>query len=121
MRFRDSKFFLDYRSWIIAAAEAFLVCCGLVSAWLLRFDFGFPFWRLLLASAPVLVVIRLVMLWRFRLLHGWWRYTGIYDVVGIAKAIMAGSIVFFLLTRYVLLGNAYPRSIYILEGVITGG
>jgi len=58
---------------------------------------------------------------RFGLLHGWWRYAGVRDVVDIVKAVMLGSVAFFLIVRYVLHLTAFPRSIYVAESLLSAG
>jgi FlaA1/EpsC-like NDP-sugar epimerase len=106
---------------LIALFQAFLIFTGLVLAWLLRFDFSLPYRVLLLSSAPLLITIRLLAIGRFGLLHGWWRYTGMSDALDILKAITLGSAVFLFIMRFVLEVTAFPRTIYILEAVLSMG
>ncbi len=112
---------LQYRVWLIGFFQALLIFASLVLAWLLRFDFSLPYRGLLLSAAPLLIVIRLVAIGRFRLLHGWWRYTGVSDVLDILKAIALGSVVFLFVMRFVLRVNAFPKTIYVLEAVLSMG
>src|SRR6266436_9300131 len=93
---------LRYRSWFIASFQALLIFCALVLAWLLRFNFFLPDRLLLFSAAPVLIAIRLGAIARFGLLHGWWRYTDIDDVVCIVKAIASGSVVFIVCMRFAM-------------------
>lgn len=107
--------------WFIALFQAFLVLVSLLLAWLLRFDFALPNRGLLFSIAPILIVMRLAALLSFGLMHGWWRYTGVSDIFDVLKAVIAGSCGFFCAT-YIVLGAAnVPRSIYILEPLITLG
>lgn len=101
--------------------QSCLVLFSLVLAWLLRFDFSLPQRRLLLVGAPILVAVRLIFMARFRLLHGWWRYVGIRDVVDIIQAGVWGSVTFYLIIRYLFDLTAFPRSIYVLEALLTAG
>jgi FlaA1/EpsC-like NDP-sugar epimerase len=55
----------------------------------------------------------------FNLMHGWWRHTGIDDAVDVMKAILTGSLAFFLIVRYGWGLKAFPLSVYVLEGLIT--
>jgi FlaA1/EpsC-like NDP-sugar epimerase len=112
---------LEYRTWLIALIQALLIFTSLVLAWLLRFDFSLPYRALLLSAAPLLIMIRLVAIGRFGLLHGWWRYTGVSDGLDILKAITLGSVVFLFVMRFVLGIIAFPRTIYILEAVLSMG
>ena len=110
---------LRYRSWFIASFQALLIFCALVLAWLLRFNFFLPDRLVLFSAAPVLIAIRLGAIARFGLLHGWWRYTDIDDAVAIFQATVAGSAVFVFCMRFVLGVVAFPRTIYVLEPLLS--
>jgi len=114
-----SRLILRYRSCFIALFQGLVIFCALILAWLLRFNFQLPDRLLLFAAAPVLIAIRLCGIARFGLLHGWWRYTDIDDAVSIVKAIGAGSLVFILCLRFVLGIVAFPRTIYVLEPLLS--
>jgi FlaA1/EpsC-like NDP-sugar epimerase len=112
---------LHYRTWLIAVFQAVLIFTSLVLAWLLRFDFSLPYRALLFSAAALLIVIRLAAIERFGLLHGWWRYTGVSDALDIVKAIALSSGAFFLVMRFVLGVTAFPRTIYLLEALLSIG
>ena len=112
---------LQYRTWLIAIFQAVLILTALVLAWLLRFDFALPDRALLFLAAPILVAIRLTAIGKAGLFHGWWRYTGINDAVDVVKAIAIGSACFLLLMRFVLGIVAFPRTVYILEALLSLG
>jgi FlaA1/EpsC-like NDP-sugar epimerase len=116
-----SQKLLRFTVWIIVPFQAALVFCSLVLAWLLRFDFSLPYRSLLFSSAMLLIVIRLAAIGYFDLFHGWWRYAGVSDVLDIAKAVLLGSATFFLCLHMVLGVKSFPRSVYILEPLITAG
>jgi FlaA1/EpsC-like NDP-sugar epimerase len=94
--------FLRTHSWFVAIFQASLIVFSLVLAWLLRFDYSLPDRRSLLLALLALVPIRLTAIWRFGLLHGWWKYTGASDVLDVLKAVSIGSIVFVLTVHYLL-------------------
>jgi len=100
--------------------QALLVIGSIVVAWLLRFDFSLPYRRILLTSGLLLVVLRLITLRLFKLNHGWWHFASVSDALNILKAVAVGSICFFALNRYLLGAVAFPRSVYVLEAVLTG-
>jgi FlaA1/EpsC-like NDP-sugar epimerase len=97
---------------LIASAAAF--------AWLLKFDFTFPQPKLFMQALTVLVVVRLVAMARFNLFHGYWRFTGINDAIDIAKAVFAGSVVFYIAERWIVGARSFPISIYFMEAILTG-
>jgi FlaA1/EpsC-like NDP-sugar epimerase len=114
-----SRTILRRNAWFAAAFQVSLVFVSLVLAWLLSFDFSLPHRHILLTVAPVLVVIRLAVIARFGLLHGWWRYVSMEDVVEIIKADLLGTGVFFLVMRYVFVITVFPGSVYVLEALLT--
>jgi FlaA1/EpsC-like NDP-sugar epimerase len=107
------------RFWAITLFHFLLIATSIVIAWLLRFDFRIPFPALLLGCMPVLILFRVAALARFNLLHGYWRHSGVTDVIDIGKAVALGSLVFFMTTRYVFRRYEFPLSIYIIEAIIT--
>jgi FlaA1/EpsC-like NDP-sugar epimerase/dTDP-4-amino-4,6-dideoxygalactose transaminase/lipopolysaccharide/colanic/teichoic acid biosynthesis glycosyltransferase len=110
---------LKYRVWFIAVFQGGLVFLGLLTAWLLRFNFSLPDLRLLLSIAPILVAIRLASIARYGLMHGWWRYTGIDDALAVVKATLIGSVIFACVTRLAIGNTAFPRSVYVLEPLVS--
>lgn len=110
----------ERRPWFISLFEMFLVLCSLVIAWLLRFDFSLPHRRLLIASAPFLIAIRLGTLRLFNLHRGWWRLSGVNEALDVLKAVGLGSIIFYCLMLGLGL-RAFPRSVYFLEAILTAG
>jgi FlaA1/EpsC-like NDP-sugar epimerase len=110
---------LKYRVWFIAVFQAGLIFLGLLTAWLLRFNFSLPDLRLLLSIAPILVAIRLAAIAWYGLMHGWWRYTGIDDAVAVLKSTFIGSIVFVFFIRLMFGVSAFPRTVYILEPLVS--
>ncbi len=110
---------LERRIWVSAIVQGFFISCSLVLAWMLRFDFTLPQRHILLLALPVLVAVRLAAIARCNLLHGWWRYTGLSDAFDISKAVFLGSVVFFVVVRYLLGILAFPLSVYLLEGLLT--
>jgi len=111
---------LKKSTWVTAVLQSLLMVAAFVTAWLLRFDFSLPHPPLLLAIAPLLVSVRLLAMWRFNLIHGYWRYTGVSDAVAIGKAVALGSAAFFVTLRIGLGVKAFPLSIYFLEALLTG-
>jgi len=112
---------LRYRPWFIAIFQAWLVSCSLVFAWMLRFDFTLPDRGILFTTLPMLVLLRIAAMGHFGLFRGWWKYAGVSDGIDIVKAVASGSVLFFVVTHYLLIGESFPRAIYVLEAVLTTG
>src|SRR3981189_201917 len=115
-----SRLVLEQGPWFITLFEAALVFCSLLLAWLLRFDFSLPYRGLLFRTLPFLILIRLAALRLFNLHRGWWHFSGIAEVLDILKAVGLGTLVFYLLMGGLGIA-AFPRSVYVIEGVLTAG
>src|SRR5271157_809442 len=113
------QFVFHRRPWFIVMFQAAVVFSSLVLAWLLRFDFSLPYRRSIFLSGVLLVIVRLLTLRLFHLNHGWWHFASVSDATNILKAVATGSLAFYLLNRYALVGAAFPRSIYLLEAILT--
>lgn len=118
---RYAQAFLRKHRWFIAIFQAGLICFSLLLAWMLRFDYTLPERKVLFTVLPILVMVRLIAVWRFGLLHGWWRYTGASDVLDVLKAVIAGSLAFIPIVHYMVGLRGFPRSIYLLESLLTFG
>ena len=112
---------LRLRFWFILAFDTILFAASLIGAWLLRFEFTLPHRDILFAALPILVLMRLAALGRFKLLRGYWRYTGISDIADIVKATALGSLGFLVIERWLLGIKAFPISIYCLEALLVAG
>lgn len=118
---RASSFVLTRRAWILGTVQAMLVLCSLALAWLLRFDFGVPYRNLFLTSVVLLIAIRLPLFGYFGLFRGWWSYAGTKEGLDIVKAVATGSAIFWVVMRYGLGRVQFPRSVYVLEALLTLG
>src|ERR1700680_2687248 len=121
MIYKMPSLLLRYRPWFTAIFQAWLILCSLVLSWLLRFDFTLPYRPLLFFAIPILVLTRVAAMAYFGLLRGWWRYVGIRDGIDILKAVGSGSVLFWIIMRFALRTAAFPRTIYILESLLTTG
>ena len=116
---RLAQILFNRRPLFIYIFQTALVAASVVLAWLLRFDFSLPYRRTLLTSGLLLVFIRLITLSLFKLNHGWWHFASVSDALNILKAVASGSFAFLTLNRYLLGAMAFPRSVYVMEGVLT--
>jgi FlaA1/EpsC-like NDP-sugar epimerase len=116
---RLPQILFNKRPMFIYAFHAGLVAASLPLGWLLRFDFSLPYRRVLLTSGLVLIAVRLITLRLFNLNHGWWHFTSVSDAIKILKSVAFGSVAFFVVNRYLFGAVFFPRSIYVLEAVLT--
>jgi FlaA1/EpsC-like NDP-sugar epimerase len=78
-----------------------------------------------LAYLPILLIIRLLFYLQSGLYKDLWRYSSVSDLIKIVKSTTFGSIIFYIVVRYIFGDLSYPRSIYILDWgfliMISGG
>jgi FlaA1/EpsC-like NDP-sugar epimerase len=103
------------RAWIAYVIQSVIVCIALLLSWALRFELMLPQVTLVLWTAPLLVAIRGAVMHRFHLAHSYWRYTGMGDLKDLSIATTVGSVIFLVVTRWILGLRSFPYSIYLLE------
>ncbi len=110
-----------YRRAIALAAYALVAGFAFGGAFLLRFEFNVPQeqWSAFLLTLPVLAVIRVGASHLFRLTTGRWRFVGTEDVIRLVGATLSGSVVFWLALLVVPALPSVPRSVLLLEWVLT--
>lgn len=111
----------QHRRWVALAIYGGVAVAAYVLAFLLRFELQ---WRaeyspVVLRTLPLLVATRLVCAHAFGLLMGRWRFVSTRDVHRLAAATATGTVVFFALTRIVPLPLLVPRSVILIEWVLT--
>ena len=105
--------FLRYRMVFIVLSEIALIVASYYGSFLLRLDSVLNttqhdlFWQTL----PLIVVVKLVVFYRFGLLRGWWRYVGMSDIANIGMASFVSSTLIFLLIELMIHFQGYPRSV----------
>jgi FlaA1/EpsC-like NDP-sugar epimerase len=67
-----------------------------------------------------LIAVRLITLRIFNLHRGWWHFSGIKEALDIFKAVTLGTAVFWAIMSAIRIPN-FPRSIYLLEAILTAG
>ena len=105
---------------VIQAANLTIALTSYLIAYWLRADFEIPksWWGEILVSLPFLLGSRFLAFRYYGLFHGWWKYTGVSDLVDIAKAVSLSSALFA--TSVVLVFGAYavPRSVVLIDWIL---
>jgi len=113
------KNLLKKRRPLIIVANIVFVVLALWLAFVVRFDFNLSdanlraFWRLL----PAVLVIKMLIFWRYRLFSGWWRYVSMADLIVIFKVVVFSSAGVIAYAVFVYRLEFIPRSILVLDGV----
>ena len=102
------------RRWVLFFAHLGLAALSNWVAFLLRFDEDIPAqqWELFAAMLPLLLTIRALTFYPFRLYDGLWRYTGLWDLRNLALSIAVSSLAFAGAVRFGLGTRAYPCLLY---------
>jgi FlaA1/EpsC-like NDP-sugar epimerase len=117
----EGNAFLRYRSALIFSSQAVLIVLTYYASFLLRLDTDLDaanraiFWKTL----PFVLVIKLLLSYQCGLMHGWWRYVGISDLLDISKASLLSSSLIFCLVEAVLRMPGYPRSVVVIDLFLT--
>lgn len=111
-----------HRSVLVVAIQLFLITVANYTAFALRFDGDVPsdYGQLFLRALPIVLMIYGVGLAAFGIQQGLWRYVGLHDLGRILWACVASAIVFYVVVHVLLGWVAYPRSIIILTGLLSG-
>lgn len=102
-------------------ADLAAFACAVVLAFGLRFDGSIPSWQLhgLLMGLCVWVSAKAVAFWAAGATRGSWQYTSIFDAMRIAIANTAGSVAGGVILYLIVTKPALPRSIYVLDWLLS--
>jgi FlaA1/EpsC-like NDP-sugar epimerase len=108
--------FLSHRLIFIRAWQMFVIFLSLIAAYFVRFDFIFPRSEMqrLWTGVAIAIVVKMVVFYMVGVEHGWWRFSGLADLVKIFVANVAASAVFTIATS-LLIGSRFPRSVYLID------
>jgi FlaA1/EpsC-like NDP-sugar epimerase len=119
---RYGQLVLRYRSVLIICTQLGLIAAANVTAFALRFEGDIPpgYVQLFLWGLPIVLMIYGGGLAAFGIQRGLWRYVGLHDLGRILWASVISSAVFYGVVHGLLGWVAYPRSVIILTGVLSG-
>lgn len=110
-----------YPRLLIVGTETLLVTSSYYCSFLLRFDFRPDrFYMSLFAETllPILA-IKLLALYGFGQLSGWWRYSGMNDLVDITKMAGTSSLLSYLVISLEFSNRGYPRAVIAIDFALT--
>ncbi|HLJ50414.1 MAG TPA: nucleoside-diphosphate sugar epimerase/dehydratase [Bryobacteraceae bacterium] len=104
---------------IVLATYLLIAAASVIGAYLLRFEFSIPHqeYRVFLIGLAVFVPVKVVVFYVLGVHRSWWRMVSILDLL---RLIVANSTASFFagLGIVLLVGSAFPRSIYIMDGIL---
>jgi len=119
---RYGQIVLRCRSVLVVCTQLGLIAAANMAAFALRFEGDIPpdYVQLFLRGLPIVLVIYGGGLAVFGIQRGLWRYVGLHDLGRILWASVISSVVFFGVVHALLGWIAYPRSVIILTGLLSG-
>ena len=119
---RYGLFMQRYRSVLVVCTQLGLTAMANVAAFALRFEGDIPpdHAQLFLKGLPIVLAIYAVGLAVFGIQRGLWRYVGLHDLGRIFWASVTSSVVLYSVVHGLLGWVAYPRSVIILTGMLSG-
>lgn len=121
MKMTRAQVLLRMRRPLIAALHACLIVVSWVGSFGLRLDFGVaePYRSAMVATLPVVVLIKLAVFYAYRLFQGWWKYVGLNDLIDIGKATVISTVI-VVPTALMWHGRwGFPRAVFLLDMVLT--
>ncbi len=102
---------------ILLAVHVVLFTVAYVGAFMLRFDFDVPelYRSMMWSTLGLLLAIKAVVFYSAGQYSGWWRYVGLKDLVGVARAATLCTLLFVGINFIFLESRTFPRSIYLLD------
>ena len=121
-----SRILIPYRRPMIVVAHALLTVLAYALAFLIAFDFsvGPDVVRWFLWTAPIVLVVRLVLFASFQLFSGLWQYVGMADLKDIIKSVTTGSLinsVAILVLHAYIFERGFPLSVLVLDWALCLG
>jgi len=112
---------LRFRLPLILTFQAVVACFSLLGAFLLRFDFNIPADQLALfyVALPLSLCSRMAGYLYFRTYTNSWGFAGMQELTDDVKATLLGSVSFILIMVFTMGSNGFPRSILVLEPVLS--
>lgn len=114
---------LRSRRLIIIAIHLALVISAYILAFYLRLDFKVDssYWQIIFKTLPILVFIKMAVFAYFDLYSGLWRYAGIDDIWRILKANILSTLCFFVSVFLIHTFIGFPRSVFVLDFILSFG
>jgi FlaA1/EpsC-like NDP-sugar epimerase len=103
------------------AADLLLINLSMLMAMSIRFTpdpIPWECWRLYSTTALPFSILQILCFWRLRLYRIAWRYVGLHDLTSVAKGVTLSSVL-FVAGLSAMGGQQYPRSVLILDWLLT--
>jgi len=117
----QNKLYSRYRRSFLVSIDLLVIVFSFFGAFLLRFDFILPgdYSSFYLVWLPIFIVLKLSIFYFFGLYKVIWRFTSIWELLKIVKAVTFGSVTIILCLWFTSGFEGFPRSILFLDYMLT--
>ena len=117
----QNKMYGRYRRSFLISIDLLVIVFSFFGAFLLRFDFTLPgdYSSFYLVWLPIFIVLKLSIFYFFGLYKVIWRFTSIWELLKIVKAVTFGSVTIILCLWFSSGFDGFPRSILLLDYMLT--
>jgi FlaA1/EpsC-like NDP-sugar epimerase len=107
--------------YLILLFDSCLVAGSFLLAYFLRFEGEIPAyeWEHCYSSLPYILLLKIFSFWAFGLYKGMYRYAGLVDLFNVLKAVISSSVIIILAIFFVHRFEGFPRSVFIIDGILT--
>lgn len=117
----QNKMYGRYTRSFLIFIDLLVIVFSFFGAFLLRFDFTLPgdYSSFYLVWLPIFIVLKLSIFYFFGLYKVLWRFTSIWELLKIVKAVTFGSVTIILCLWFSSGFDGFPRSILLLDYMLT--
>ena len=117
----QNKMYGRYTRSFLIFVDLLVIVFSFFGAFLLRFDFTLPgdYSSFYLVWLPIFIVLKLSIFYFFGLYKVLWRFTSIWELLKIVKAVTFGSVTIILCLWFSSGFDGFPRSILLLDYMLT--
>ncbi|MDH4067094.1 MAG: polysaccharide biosynthesis protein, partial [Acidobacteriota bacterium] len=115
------RLLISIRRPLIALLHVGLFALAWTGSFALRFDYDIPepFLSRMLTTLPIVLLVKLGVFAFFGLLHGWWKFVGLSDLITIARAALVATVAVAITTVMASGFVGIPRSVFPVDLVLT--
>ena len=112
----------QYRRATALLGHVALGMAAFAGAFVIRFEGDIPefYWQMMVWTLPLAVLFKSAAVLHYRITRDLPRYVGLEDLVRILKAASAGSAL-LIIGVVILVGHGFPRSVFIIDFLLTIG
>lgn len=106
---------------VIMVVHAMLFIAAYAGAFMLRFDFALPelYASMMFSTFGLVLVVKMAVFFSAGQYAGWWRYVGLKDLLSVVRASALSTLIFVGVNFIFLESRTFPRSIYLLDLMLT--